>query len=260
MATIAFFMLILFLTIQIIYILGNRSKTDSFSHFLLIIAFILLLITTISRSLKNDFIAITTTYEALLLFAESITLLLFIYRLKAGLKTLLFIMAGGTLLAIILLALASSPIIPKDIIPPVPALHSSWLVLHILFSFFGEAFFTVAFCTSIYYLLSKDSIKKDRADKITYKSIIVGYFLFTTGGLIFGAVWAYNTWGRYWGWDPKETSAFITWLVYTIYLHLRVTKKIKGKSGSILSIIGFLLTLFTFLGVNYLLSGLHSYK
>ena len=97
-------------------------------------------------------------------------------------------------------------------------------------------------------------------DKITYKTIIIGYCLFTTGGMIFGAVWAYYAWGRYWGWDPKETSAFITWLIYTIYLHQRLTGKIKGKIGAILSITGFLLTIFTFLGVNYLMSGLHSYN
>ena len=260
MATIAFILLLSALIIQIVFILKSSESPDPVSHFLLIPVLILLVTTTIIRSIKINFAAVTTTYESLLLFAESIILLLIIYRLKAGKKSLAFIIGGGTLLSLILLSLASSPIIPSILTPPVPALQSYWLVLHVAFSFFGEAFFSIAFLSSIYYLFSNDDRKKMQLDKITYKTIIIGYCLFTTGGMIFGAVWAYYAWGRYWGWDPKETSAFITWLIYTIYLHQRLTGKIKGKIGAILSITGFLLTIFTFLGVNYLMSGLHSYN
>ncbi|MFH2076587.1 MAG: cytochrome c biogenesis protein CcsA, partial [Pseudomonadota bacterium] len=188
-----------------------------------------------------------------------VVLVLFAYRYKAGNKTLPFIMIGGTLVALILLAVSSSPLIAIEAVPPVPALRSNWLILHILFAFFGEAFFTVAFLASIYYLLVREDEKKAAADSITYKTIVIGYFLFTTGGLFFGSIWAYNAWGRYWGWDPKETSAFITWLVYTIYLHLRLIRKMRGRATAIFSIVGFILTLFTFLGVNFLMQGLHGY-
>jgi ABC-type transport system involved in cytochrome c biogenesis permease subunit len=84
--------------------------------------------------------------------------------------------------------------------------------------------------------------------------------VFTAGALIFGAVWAQKAWGRWWGWDPKETWALITWLVYTFYLHLRLISKKTGKLISLIAVIGFLCTIFTFFGVNYLLPGLHSYK
>ncbi|HQB62588.1 MAG TPA: cytochrome c biogenesis protein CcsA, partial [Spirochaetota bacterium] len=83
--------------------------------------------------------------------------------------------------------------------------------------------------------------------------------IFTIGALLFGAIWAKNAWGRYWGWDPKETFALITFLVYTLYLHLRIIAKTKIKTTVIISVFGFLLTIFTFLGVNLLLPGLHSY-
>ena len=70
---------------------------------------------------------------------------------------------------------------------------------------------------------------------------------------------AQYAWGSYWSWDPKETWALVTWIVYTGYLHTRFVAKLKGKTSAILSIVGFCLTMFTFFGVNYLLSGLHSY-
>ena len=161
--------------------------------------------------------------------------------------------------ALILLAIASSPIAPQDIQPPVPALQSSWLVLHVTFAFIGEAFFAVGFITAIYYLVLKDEDKKKEVDRILYTTIAIGYPIFTAGALIFGAIWAEAAWGSYWSWDPKETWALITWLIYTAYLHSRLVKKLRGNISAILAIIGFLFTMFTFFGVNYLLSGLHSY-
>lgn len=96
-------------------------------------------------------------------------------------------------------------------------------------------------------------------DAMAYKAIAFGYPVFTIGALIFGMIWANKAWGRYWGWDPKETWALITFLVYSVYLHARLTKGTKGIWNAIISVIGFLVTLFTLFGVNFLLSGLHSY-
>lgn len=100
---------------------------------------------------------------------------------------------------------------------------------------------------------------EERLDEFTYRAIALGFPLFTVGALIFGMVWANKAWGRYWGWDPKETWALITFLVYAIYLHLRLTKGLRGTWTAILSVVGFLVTLFTLFGVNLILSGLHSY-
>ena len=99
----------------------------------------------------------------------------------------------------------------------------------------------------------------DRLDEMTYRAISLGYPLFTIGAIIFGMVWANKAWGRYWGWDPKETWALITFLVYSGYLHLRMTKGWKGTGPAVLSVVGFLFTIFTLFGVNMILSGLHSY-
>lgn len=99
----------------------------------------------------------------------------------------------------------------------------------------------------------------ERLDELSYKTISLGYPVFTVGGIIFGMVWANKAWGRYWGWDPKETWALITFLVYSGYLHIRMTKGWKGTVPAVLSITGFLVTMFTLFGVNLILSGLHSY-
>ncbi len=94
---------------------------------------------------------------------------------------------------------------------------------------------------------------------VTTTAIGIGYPIFTAGGLIFGAIWAETAWGRWWGWDPKETWALITWLVYTAFLHTRLVKRLRGRTSSVLAVVGFAATVFTFFGVNFLLSGLHSY-
>ena len=96
-------------------------------------------------------------------------------------------------------------------------------------------------------------------DKLVYFSIIIGYLLFTLGALIFGAIWAEQAWGRYWGWDIKEIWALITWLTYSAYLHLRIIMKATPNILALVAIIGFAFTIFTFLGVNFIFKSLHSY-
>jgi cytochrome c-type biogenesis protein CcsB len=103
------------------------------------------------------------------------------------------------------------------------------------------------------------SLTPSMLDEITYKSIAIGFPLFTIGGLIMGAVWANSAWGRYWSWDPKETWSLITWFVYALYLHARFVAGWRGKKVAILAVIGFIAVIFTYLGVNLVLSGLHAY-
>ena len=108
-------------------------------------------------------------------------------------------------------------------------------------------------------ILEKFNVTPDMLDDITYRSIAVGFPIFTLGGLIFGAIWADQAWGVYWSWDPKETWSLITWLIYAFYLHGRMMRGWKGKKVAIVAVIGFTAVIFTYLGVNLLLSGLHSY-
>jgi len=108
-------------------------------------------------------------------------------------------------------------------------------------------------------IISNINISTDFLDEITYKSIAIGLPVFTLGGLIFGAVWADQAWGTYWGWDPKETWSLITWFAYVFFLHSRLLRGWKGKKAAIVAVVGFIVVIFTYLGVNLLLSGLHAY-
>ncbi|RJQ13712.1 MAG: c-type cytochrome biogenesis protein CcsB [Nitrospiraceae bacterium] len=108
-------------------------------------------------------------------------------------------------------------------------------------------------------VLSSMSITANMLDEITYKSIAVGFPLFTLGGLLMGAIWANSAWGKYWSWDPKETWSLITWFVYALYIHARYVGGWRGKRVAVLAVVGFIAVIFTYLGVNLVLSGLHSY-
>ena len=105
---------------------------------------------------------------------------------------------------------------------------------------------------------SKSMAEKDQLDLIAYRIIAFGY-IFLSLVMITGAIWAESAWGRYWAWDPKETWSFITWIIYSIYLHLRRSRGWEGKRAAIFAIVGFICVIFTYVGVNTLLPSLHSY-
>ncbi len=208
------------------------------------------------RTVESGHAPFTNMYESLafLSWATVLAFILVNLRLrvpKVGLYILLIVIG--------LMALASSPLMPKEATPLVPALQSYWLWLHVSVTLIGEAFFAVAFVTSLMYLAARDPEKRDRMDSVSYRCVAVGFPLFTLGGLVFGMIWAQKAWGTYWSWDPKEVWSLITWFVFALYLHTRIVMGWKGRRSAWIAILGFLTALFTFFGVNYLLSGLHSY-
>ncbi len=108
-------------------------------------------------------------------------------------------------------------------------------------------------------IITSFNISAEMLDELTYKSIAIGFPIFTLGGLIFGAIWADQAWGKYWTWDPKETWSLITWFFYAFFLHSRLMRGWKGKKVAAVAVLGFIAVIFTYLGVNLLLSGLHAY-
>lgn len=125
--------------------------------------------------------------------------------------------------------------------------------------------FCIASITFLWFLTIKQETiinllpDHDKLDTLIYRVITIGFPLLA-GQLVTGAMWAGESWGRYWGWDPKETWALITWLIYAAYLHTRITRGWTGRKNVYFAIVGFASVMFTYLGVTYLLSGLHSYK
>lgn len=260
MTTLALILLMAAAITQGFFLFRPSHREDPASHFLALTAALLLFATIIHRSLEIRFVALTNTFESLVFYSGFVALLCFFYRFQRKLPFSGFIQFGALMVALVLLALAFSPLAPRAILAPIPALRSHWLVIHVTLSFIGEAFFVLAFAASLAFLLSKEEKNRLLFDRVTYTAVAVGYPIFTAGALIFGAVWAEQAWGRYWSWDPKETWAFVTWLVYTAYLHLRLIRRRQDSLPSILSVFGFSCTLFTFFGVNYFLPGLHSYS
>lgn len=245
------------------------SKRENMAKTGFRLAFIGLFIHTLAliwRTVESGHAPFTNMYESLSFLAWSSILAYIIIEwkykiLKAGPYFMLIVIA--------LMALASSPLMPKEATPLVPALQSYWLWLHVSVTLLGEAFFAIAFITSIMYLVADSKEKKEqkaksgltseKLDSISYRCIAIGFPLFTLGGLVFGMVWAYYAWGRPWSWDPKETWSLITWFVFALYLHTRIVMGWKGRRSAYIAILGFLAALFTYFGVNYLLAGLHSY-
>ena len=259
-ATIALVLIALAVVLQAAFLLRRENRRDPVSHWLLAAAAGLLVADLVDRSVRIRFVAVTDTYESLVFFSAVICLVLFSLRLVRRTRGISpFVVFGATMVCLVLLMVSSSPIAPKDIMPPVPALRSFWLVLHVTFAFIGEAFFVVSFVAALGLLVSRNEDRKADLDRLVVTAIGIGYPIFTAGALVFGAIWAETAWGAWWSWDPKETWALVTWLIYTAYLHTRLVRRFRGRLSAILAIVGFVATLFTFFGVNYLLSGLHSY-
>jgi len=172
----------------------------------------------------------------------------------------------------------------------VPALRSSWLVMHVSVVMLSYASLIIGSCLSASVLLidnnkalqirsnsvgiggykianlaTKNEVIKpykfshlEKLDTLSYRSILVGFVLLTLG-LVSGAVWANEAWGTWWSWDPKETWAFISWLFYAAYLHMRISKGWQGRKPALLATSGFFIVLICYLGVNFWGVGLHSY-
>jgi cytochrome c-type biogenesis protein CcsB len=211
-------------------------------------------------------IPVTNLYESLVFFAWSVNLLYLLVERKYGSRTF-----GAFVMPIAFFTMLFAVTNDSTIQPLVPALQSYWLHAHVITCFVGYAAFAISAGVAVMYLLKarQEEAKVSSGvvgllpagktlDDLVYRAIIWG-FPFLTAGIITGAAWANYAWGTYWSWDPKETWSLIVWIVYAIYLHARITRGWHGKRTAILSIVGFAATLFCYLGVNLVLSGLHSY-
>lgn len=261
MATIALVLVVIAAVFQAGFLLRRENRRDPVSHWILLAAAALLVATLVDRSALMRFPAVTSTYESLLFFSAAICVLLFVLRLVRRTRGFSpFVLFGATLIALALLGISSSPIAPRAIQPPIPALQSYWVVLHVTFSFIAEAFFVVSFVAALACLAYRSEERRAEMDRLAAASIGIGYPVFTAGALVFGAIWAQKAWGAWWSWDPKETWALVTWLIYTAYLNTRFVKKLRGRVSAVIALAGFAATLFTFFGVSYLFAGLHSYR
>jgi cytochrome c-type biogenesis protein CcsB len=217
-----------------------------------------------SHQMGHGRIPLTNQYESMVLFAWATASVYLLLELRYRNRII-----GAFVAFIPFLSLGlGSLLFDTTIRPLVPALQSNWLTVHVITCFLGYAAFAASFGVSLLYMvrqrldpegrMAKVLPSEDLLDHLNYRAIATG-FPFLSLGIITGAIWADVAWGTYWSWDPKETWSLITWLIYAAFLHARLSRGWRGKRAAVLSVIGFAATLFTYFGVNFLLSGLHSY-
>ncbi|MBI4832453.1 MAG: c-type cytochrome biogenesis protein CcsB [Candidatus Lindowbacteria bacterium] len=220
----------------------------------------------IQRGMLARRLPITNTYETLILFSLLLMAAYLAAYRRYGLPAL-----GGFASLVAAILLSACSLLSPEIEPLLPSLKSNWLLFHVLASFLGYAAFGLAFASSVAYLLLDSGLRRllksqivpategitDFLDWFTYRAIAFGFPLLTLG-IVTGAIWADTCWGSYWNWDPKETWSFITWFVYAGCLHMRFAG-MRGRTSAIMAVVGFGCVIFTYMGVNYWLAGLHDY-
>ena len=216
------------------------------------------------RMQATGHLPVNSVYEFLLLFSFVLMAFNIFWLLKVKLYPISLFMLGVSALL-----LGISFYQADTVTPLLPALQSNWRVSHVLTAIISYASFALAFALGIFYLITvrtkKDGTlseaKKERGifvERLMYNAVVFG-FIFLSLLIITGAMWAEDAWGIWWSWDPKETWALITWIIYAVYLHLHSRPSWKGRKGCYLSVAGFACVMFTLLGVTYLMGGLHSY-
>nr|QCI06337.1 cytochrome c biogenesis protein ccs1 [Dictyurus purpurascens] len=254
-------------------------------------------ISLIIRWTQNKYFPLSNLYESLIFLTWSITFINIMLEQKSKSKIIGAITTPISLFTIAFASI-SLPNNMKIATPLVPALQSNWLMMHVTVMMISYATLIVGSLLSIIFLVisnnkqikikgnSQNHTKKlllkynldytnndninylkakynrinllESIDNLSYRIIGFGFPLLTIG-IIAGAVWANEAWGSYWSWDPKETWALITWLVFATYLHSRLNQSWKGRKPAILASIGFIIVWICYLGVNFLGKGLHSY-
>lgn len=284
--TITFILYILASIGFFVFLASSKDKVGKYAVLTSVLGFIVHTCAMILRIIESKRLPFSNQFE----FANSFTwgivlcylVIYFIYR---------FIAVGAFVMPLAFLMMGYASMLPKTIKPLMPALQSRWLTIHVGTAIVSYGSFAVAAGLSVMYLIN--SYKKDKivaiagtkgidgdldngynddkssskntlpneeiCDYLSYRVIAFGYLMLTLV-IVTGMIWAKSAWARYWGWDPKETWSLITWIIYSTYLHLRFNRGWKGKTAAWFAVIGFVCVIFTFIGVNILLPGIHSYR
>nr|YP_010951706.1 Cytochrome c biogenesis protein [Laurencia elata]WMP12645.1 Cytochrome c biogenesis protein [Laurencia elata] len=249
------------------------------------------------RWIKYNYFPLSNLYESLIFLAWCLTIVGLITNKKTNNRVLIAVISPISLLIVAFISFCL-PEDMKKAAPLVPALQSNWLMMHVTIMMLSYAvLITGSLLSTLFLIISMGKKVKtygssytnsnkiimeyksepirtkinnnqieakhnmnllQAIDNLSYRTIGFGFPLLTIG-IISGAVWANEAWGTYWSWDPKETWALITWIVFAVYLHTRINQKLTGQIPSIIGSIGFVVIWLCYLGVNFLSKGLHSY-
>jgi len=261
--------LFIYLIASILYLvamIGKKPEAGKIARWVLVVGVVLHAASFGVRHSTAGGTPVTTLHESLSFFAWCLVLLYLLFDLRFRLSVM-----GAFAAPLSFVLMVGSALSPDMVVQLNPMLRSWLFPVHIAFAFLGNAAFALSFGAGVMYLVQDRMLKSkrftgiyqllpslDALDKVNYTCLSVGFPLMTLG-IISGAVWANTVWGTYWSWDPKETWALITWFLYAGLLHGRLTIGWRGRKAAIFAIIGFMFLLFTYLGVNLLLGGQHTF-
>lgn len=243
----------------LIYLLRTTPLVATWANRLISVGFIAHLLSTIHRAVLTGHLPLTSMHESLSFFSLAIVGA-FIYCENRYRLAIL----GSFVTPMALVAIIASSALPAGIGHISPILRSNWFWFHALMAFVSYAAFTITFATSAMYLLQEHFLKKKRfgvlfrklpslgtMDDISYRCLTIGFPLLTLA-IISGAIWSVQAGGSYWNWsDRKQVWSLITWFIYAALLHGRLTTGWRGRRAALLSILGFIVLLITFIGMKH---------
>lgn len=240
---------------------ARQNKAAKMATYIMAAGFAIHTTSIIVRGIGAGRVPLSNQYEFATTFAWGITLCYLLAYRKFRVSVI------GTFIApIVFLIIGYAAMQSREVRELMPALQSNWLVIHVSTAIISYGSFAVSCGISLLYLcydrMSDDRQNtmpdKRKLDLMSYRMITFG-FLFLTIVMITGAIWAQRAWGHYWTWDPKETWSLVTWIIYALYLHLRINRHWAGKRTAVFAVIGFICVIFTFIGVNTFIPSIHSY-
>jgi cytochrome c-type biogenesis protein CcsB len=263
---IALFLILLSTGGFIVYTIRQNGSVFRCAYWVLFAGFLFQTLFLVHQYIELGTLPVITLKLALAFFAWSIIGAYLLFQVKFRLMIL-----GSFVAPVAAFFMIFSSVLPHvpDTVPPI--LKGIWLLLHVISMFLGDGIFAIAFVSSVMYLVQERQIKRKKRgalfkrlpsletlDSINHYSLVYGFPLITIG-MITGAVYAQAVLGRYWRWDPKEVWSLVTWICYAILLHERLTVGWRGRRAAIISILCFMILIFTFLGAGLLLDSYHSF-
>lgn len=258
--------MVLYLAAMVLYFIFLVMKKVTFAKiggYVIALGFVLHTVALVVRGIGAGRLPLTNQYEFATSFAWGICLCFLVFLWKYQFQAL-----GAFVTPVIFIIIGYAAMQSREVRDLMPALRSNWLGIHVSCAIISYGSFGVSFAVSLMYLLRKkmqgnkfweEHIPEERKlDLISYRAVSLG-FLFLTFVIVTGAIWAERAWGSYWSWDPKETWSLITWIIYAIYLHLRLSRGWKGKAAAVFAVVGFICVIFTYIGVNTFIPSIHSY-
>ncbi|MCP4023574.1 MAG: c-type cytochrome biogenesis protein CcsB [Desulfobacteraceae bacterium] len=246
------------------YLFNQKDRIQKTAFYLIGAGVIFHIISIMVQVVQSKSLPVHNLEQSLSIAGLALGCMFLYFQLRMNLKIL-----GVFAACLISIIMGSLLLIPDTAVEQISILKGFWLYAHILLVFLGEAALALACGAGILYLLQERDLKTkhfgfffkrlpslDLLDSVSYTCITTGFSLLTVG-LITGFIYAKSVWGHFWSWDPKEIWSVGTWLVYAALLHYRLFAGWRGRKSAIITIIGFLILAFTFLGVNLILGGHH---